>query len=244
MIISGIISNRDERQVLRGCRPTHVRIRRGDFVCPSSILPRSCGASIHERFHPQEEVYEVIEGKLELTIDGQTQVASPGVVAIVPAGARHSVTRHRRQRPARAGRQRDPTPRPSADHRRIEGINRHGMGILHKKCLVAEESRIVGLTPQGAAAQNASIRLLAAIEDRWQARSLRDSLERIVHGLEIADLYRGGWRSKVRQPDTLLPDDSAPRRLSRRPLRAFPSDSVIMTIWNVIRQSWSHPAGY
>jgi len=50
-----------------------------------------CGASIHEHFHPEEEVYEVIEGELELTIDGMVQIARPGVVAIVPAGARHSV---------------------------------------------------------------------------------------------------------------------------------------------------------
>ena len=27
------------------------------------------GASIHEHFHPQEEVYHIIEGELELTID-------------------------------------------------------------------------------------------------------------------------------------------------------------------------------
>lgn len=49
------------------------------------------GASIHEHFHPQEEVYEVIEGELEITIDGQPQVARPGIVAIVPANARHSI---------------------------------------------------------------------------------------------------------------------------------------------------------
>lgn len=49
------------------------------------------GASIHEHFHPQEEVYEVIEGELEVTIDGVTQIARPGVVAIVPGGIRHSV---------------------------------------------------------------------------------------------------------------------------------------------------------
>jgi len=49
------------------------------------------GASIHEHFHSQEEVYEVIEGELELTIDGATQVAHPGLAAIVPANARHSV---------------------------------------------------------------------------------------------------------------------------------------------------------
>lgn len=49
------------------------------------------GASIHEHFHPQEEVYEVIEGELELTIDGVAHLARPGLVAIVPSGVRHSV---------------------------------------------------------------------------------------------------------------------------------------------------------
>jgi quercetin dioxygenase-like cupin family protein len=49
------------------------------------------GASIHEHFHPEEEVYEVIEGELEMTIDGVVQIARAGVVAIVPPNAHHSV---------------------------------------------------------------------------------------------------------------------------------------------------------
>jgi quercetin dioxygenase-like cupin family protein len=49
------------------------------------------GASIHEHFHPQEEVYDLIEGELEITIDGETRIISPGIVAIVPNNARHSV---------------------------------------------------------------------------------------------------------------------------------------------------------
>jgi quercetin dioxygenase-like cupin family protein len=49
------------------------------------------GSSIHEHFHPQEEVYEVIEGELELTIDGEMQIVRQGLVAIVPSNARHSV---------------------------------------------------------------------------------------------------------------------------------------------------------
>jgi quercetin dioxygenase-like cupin family protein len=49
------------------------------------------GASIHEHYHPEEEVYEVIEGELEIAIDGVAQVARPGTVAIVPPNARHSV---------------------------------------------------------------------------------------------------------------------------------------------------------
>jgi len=49
------------------------------------------GSSIHEHFHPQEEVWEVIEGEIEVTIDGVAQIARPGVVAIVPGNVRHSV---------------------------------------------------------------------------------------------------------------------------------------------------------
>lgn len=49
------------------------------------------GSSIHEHFHPQEEVYEVTDGQLEVTIDGISQIVRAGVVAIVPSNARHSV---------------------------------------------------------------------------------------------------------------------------------------------------------
>ena len=49
------------------------------------------GSSIHEHFHAQEEVYEVIEGELEVTIDGTAQIARAGLVAIVPSNARHSI---------------------------------------------------------------------------------------------------------------------------------------------------------
>lgn len=49
------------------------------------------GASIHEHFHPQEEVYEVLEGELEVTIDGVPHIARAGLAAIVPANAHHSV---------------------------------------------------------------------------------------------------------------------------------------------------------
>jgi len=49
------------------------------------------GSSIHEHFHPQEEVYEVIEGELEITIGGITQPLVPGYVGIVPPNAPHAV---------------------------------------------------------------------------------------------------------------------------------------------------------
>ena len=49
------------------------------------------GSSIHEHSHPEEEVYEVIQGELELTVDGVTAIARPGLVVIVPANVCHSV---------------------------------------------------------------------------------------------------------------------------------------------------------
>jgi quercetin dioxygenase-like cupin family protein len=49
------------------------------------------GSSIHEHYHPNEEVWNVIEGELEVTIDGRAQIAGPGFVAIVPPDTVHSV---------------------------------------------------------------------------------------------------------------------------------------------------------
>ena len=49
------------------------------------------GSSIHEHSHPQEEVFELLEGEIEMTIDGVTKRLVQGVVAIVPGNAPHSV---------------------------------------------------------------------------------------------------------------------------------------------------------
>jgi quercetin dioxygenase-like cupin family protein len=49
------------------------------------------GSSIHEHSHPQEEVYEILEGELEITIDGVTQRSGPGLVGIVPPNTLHAI---------------------------------------------------------------------------------------------------------------------------------------------------------
>jgi quercetin dioxygenase-like cupin family protein len=51
----------------------------------------TAGSWIHEHGHPQEEVWQVLEGELEVTVGDETKVAGPGMVAIVPAGVTHSV---------------------------------------------------------------------------------------------------------------------------------------------------------
>ena len=49
------------------------------------------GSSIHRHDHGQEEVWHVVEGELEVTIDGFKHHAGPGFVAIIPPNADHSV---------------------------------------------------------------------------------------------------------------------------------------------------------
>jgi DNA-binding MarR family transcriptional regulator len=97
------------------------------------------------------------------------------------------------------------------------------MGILRKKSLTVEEPEALGsrvkvacLTSKGRAAQDAYRKLLATLEERWQARfgkraigALRKSLERLVGDPAQSPLFRGlepypdGWRASVRKPDTL-----------------------------------------
>jgi quercetin dioxygenase-like cupin family protein len=49
--------------------------------------PASAGPPPHT--HPWEEVYVVISGELEVTVDGQSRVIGPGGVAHVPAHTKH-----------------------------------------------------------------------------------------------------------------------------------------------------------
>jgi mannose-6-phosphate isomerase-like protein (cupin superfamily) len=45
---------------------------------------------LHEHHHPQEEVWNVVQGSLAVTIDGEEQIAGSGCAAVVPADTRHS----------------------------------------------------------------------------------------------------------------------------------------------------------
>lgn len=49
------------------------------------------GASVHEHSHPNDEVWNVIEGDLEVTVGTETHIAGPGCAAVVPPDTPHSV---------------------------------------------------------------------------------------------------------------------------------------------------------
>jgi quercetin dioxygenase-like cupin family protein len=49
------------------------------------------GSAIHRHSHPNEEVWNIIEGQLEVTIGEESTLAGPGYVALVPPNTLHSV---------------------------------------------------------------------------------------------------------------------------------------------------------
>lgn len=48
------------------------------------------GSILPEHEHPHEQVTHVLEGQLQLTINGEVSVIEPGVVAVIPGNIRHS----------------------------------------------------------------------------------------------------------------------------------------------------------
>lgn len=49
------------------------------------------GAEIHAHAHAQEEIWQVLDGRLAITLGEETFEAGAGVVAIVPPHTRHAV---------------------------------------------------------------------------------------------------------------------------------------------------------
>ncbi len=48
------------------------------------------GAALPEHSHPHEQIANVLEGKFELSIAGESQILVPGQVAVIPGDVAHS----------------------------------------------------------------------------------------------------------------------------------------------------------
>lgn len=48
------------------------------------------GAEFPEHTHPHEQISIVVEGEFELTLDGETDVLTPGRIAVIPPETLHS----------------------------------------------------------------------------------------------------------------------------------------------------------
>lgn len=79
------------------------------------------GSDVHTHHHSQEEVWHVIEGELELVVDGVTSVVRAGDAAVVPADVAHSGA-GRRPLPCNRGRLSDP---------RVDRRSQHTLSPYH-----------------------------------------------------------------------------------------------------------------
>jgi quercetin dioxygenase-like cupin family protein len=50
----------------------------------------AAGAPFPEHHHPHEQIVTVLDGELELVVDGTTHRLTPGLVFVIPPGVRHS----------------------------------------------------------------------------------------------------------------------------------------------------------
>ena len=48
------------------------------------------GAVLPDHSHPHEQVANLLKGKFEMTVAGETRILEPGMVAVIPPEAKHS----------------------------------------------------------------------------------------------------------------------------------------------------------
>jgi quercetin dioxygenase-like cupin family protein len=74
------------REIFPGLR---ARLIHSDRVSHSWVEIDS-GATFPEHQHPHEQIVSMLEGNLELIVDGVSHQLAPGQVFVIPPGARHS----------------------------------------------------------------------------------------------------------------------------------------------------------
>lgn len=52
------------------------------------------GATLHKHAHPNEEVWHVIDGSVELTLGSESRVVRAGEAAVIPGGTEHAAAAH------------------------------------------------------------------------------------------------------------------------------------------------------
>jgi quercetin dioxygenase-like cupin family protein len=73
------------REVAPGC---HARFVHTEHVT-ISYWNLDEGAVLRDHSHPHEQICTVIDGELQLTVGGETQLMTRGQVAVIPGGTAH-----------------------------------------------------------------------------------------------------------------------------------------------------------
>jgi len=80
------LSDIDGKEIIPGFKGRFIHSENMTFV----YWDIEADASLPEHSHPHEQVTSVIEGELDLTVDGESKKIGPGSVIIVPPNAVHS----------------------------------------------------------------------------------------------------------------------------------------------------------
>jgi quercetin dioxygenase-like cupin family protein len=79
------LSDIQEREMFLGFRARFVHTDR--MTCAYWTI--TAGAALPEHAHPHEQVSNIIRGRFEMTLDGETQTIEPGGVVVIPSGTKH-----------------------------------------------------------------------------------------------------------------------------------------------------------
>ncbi|MBN1315087.1 MAG: cupin domain-containing protein [Anaerolineales bacterium] len=74
-----------EKEIVSGF---HMRIVHSDHIS-QTFWTVEAGASLPEHSHPHEQISCVVEGELEMTLEGETRILTPKIVAVIPPHAKH-----------------------------------------------------------------------------------------------------------------------------------------------------------
>jgi len=74
------------REIVPGFRGRFVHSDRMTFA----YWDIAAGAVISTHSHPHEQVVNVLDGEIELIVDGRPLILQPGTVAVIPGGVPHS----------------------------------------------------------------------------------------------------------------------------------------------------------
>ncbi|HEX9653067.1 MAG TPA: cupin domain-containing protein [bacterium] len=80
------LDQREEREIVPGFKARFVHTNNVTLA----YWQIKAGSALPQHSHHHEMVVNVIDGKLELTIDGESQIIEPGRIAIIPSHVRHS----------------------------------------------------------------------------------------------------------------------------------------------------------
>lgn len=75
-----------EREVVPGYRARFVHSEHMTLA----FWDVDAGAALPEHSHPHEQIANVLEGKFELIVAGESRILEPGQVAVIPSNVPHS----------------------------------------------------------------------------------------------------------------------------------------------------------